>query len=295
MAGPMVGITVRPRDGDREMPLDAPRRKLRLYANERAAVFGDRPGLGFILQDGSNSPAGDSVRIPGTPILLTRGEPTQITVFNRMRIPLSVHWHGMELQSYFDGVPDFSGRPGATRPAIAPGDSFTVHMTPPRAGTFMYHIHSEQSDELNSGLYGPLIVLEPGRTFDPEIDHIIVISNAGPGNTFQTIAINGKMAPGEIVLKAGVPQRFRFIAIPANGEYNISLNGADGPVQWRQVARDGAELPPSQKIARPAVRQPLNVGQIQDFEFIPNVPGDLKLEFDHRVPCCLTQVPIKVR
>lgn len=113
------------------------------------------------------------------------------SVFNRLQVPLGVHWHGIELASYFDGVPGFSGAPGRTMPAMQPGDSFAVQMTPPRAGTFIYHIHSEQFDELNSGLYGPLIVLEPAQPWAPERDHIFVISNGGPGDSHKTIFVNG--------------------------------------------------------------------------------------------------------
>ena len=245
MAGPMVGITIKPATAVTAAAA-APRRRLRLFANERPRVFGDLPGLGFVLQSGSTAPASDSIRIPGTPIVLTRGEPTQITVFNRLRVPLGVHWHGIELASYFDGVPSFSGAPGRTMSAMQPGDSFAAQMTPPRAGTFMYHVHSEQFDELNSGLYGPLIVLEPGQSWDADRDHIFVISNGGPGASHESIFINGSASPAAIDMKVGVPHRLRFIAIPANGEFVVRFLNGNTPVAWRQVARDGADLPPVQ-------------------------------------------------
>jgi manganese oxidase len=106
------------------------------------------------------------VRFPGSPIVLTRGEPTEIVVLNRADVPLGVHWHGLELESWADGVPGWSGMPGRVSPAIQPGDSFAVRMTPPRAGTFMYHVHSEPGHQLAQGLYGPFLVLEPGERRD---------------------------------------------------------------------------------------------------------------------------------
>src|SRR6185436_18381788 len=109
MAGPIVGITVRPARGRAAAAATPPRRVLRLFANERPRVFGELPGLGFVLQSGDTPPATDSIRIPGSPLILTRGEPTQITVVNRLRVGLGVHWHGIELESYFDGVPGVSG------------------------------------------------------------------------------------------------------------------------------------------------------------------------------------------
>ena len=48
-------------------------------------------------------------------------------------------------------------------PPIAPGASFVAQMTPPRAGTFIYHTHIDDIKQLSSGLYGALIVLPPGE------------------------------------------------------------------------------------------------------------------------------------
>lgn len=294
MAGPIVGIAVKPAGGTAADVPARPLRQLRLFANERPRVFGELPGLGFILQSGSTAPAKDSIRIPGTPIILTRGEPTQITVFNRLRVPLGVHWHGIELASYFDGVPGFSGAAGRTMPAMQPGDSFVVHMTPPRAGTFIYHIHSEQGDELNSGLYGPLIVLEPAQSWAREKDHIFVISNGGPGDSHKTIFVNGSATPAPIEMRVGVTHRLRFIAIPANGEFVVRLLDGNTPVTWRQVARDGADLPSAHIVQSPA-RTRVDVGITKDFEFTPKEPGDLMLEVDLRAPGHPTKLAVRVQ
>ena len=294
MAGPIVGITVRPARG-RAAPASAlPRRVLRLFANERPRVFGELPGLGFVLQSGEAPPAADSIRIPGSPLVLTRGEPTQITVFNRLRVGLGVHWHGIELESYFDGVPGVSGAPGRFMSAVQPGDSFAVHMTPPRAGTFIYHVHSERFDELNSGLYGPLIVLEPGRRWDPETDHVFLISNGGPGDSFDTIFVNGSRTPAAIAMRRGVPNRLRFISIPANGEFVVRLLDANNnEVAWRQIARDGADLP-AEAVQRSPARTRVDVGITKDFEFTPDQPGELVLEVNHRRPGYPTRLTIRV-
>jgi len=295
MAGPIVGITVRAARGRAAPASIPPRRILRLFANERPRVFGERPGLGFVLQSGDTPPAADSIRIPGTPLILTRGEPTQITVFNRLRVGLGVHWHGIELESYFDGVPGVSGAPGRLMRAIQPADSFAVHMTPPRAGTFIYHVHSEQFDELNSGLYGPLIVLEPGRSWDPETDHVFVISNGGPGDSFDTIFVNGSATPVAIEIRRGVPNRLRFIAIPANGEFVVRLlDEGNNEVAWRQIARDGAALP-AEAIRHVPARTRIDVGITKDFELTPDQSGDMVLEVDHRRPGHPTRLTIRVR
>ena len=84
--------------------------------------------------------------------MLHRGEPTTITVVNQSGEPTSIHWHGLELESYYDGVVGLGGMPGTRTPPIMPADSFDVHITAPRSGTFMYHSHFEDVRQQNGGL-----------------------------------------------------------------------------------------------------------------------------------------------
>jgi FtsP/CotA-like multicopper oxidase with cupredoxin domain len=81
--------------------------------------------MGFVLQNGA-APRPDSVEIPGPPIVLARGEPVEITVVNNLQDATSIHWHGIELDSYFDGVSGWSGDQRKTAPHVNPGDSFAV-------------------------------------------------------------------------------------------------------------------------------------------------------------------------
>ena len=62
---------------------------------------------------------------------------------------------------------------------IVPGERFTVRITPPRTGTFIYHTHLHDYRQLSSGLYGPLVVVEPGETYDPATDHVVVLGRRG--------------------------------------------------------------------------------------------------------------------
>jgi FtsP/CotA-like multicopper oxidase with cupredoxin domain len=293
MAGMVLGISVKDKTPV-ALKAATPARQLRLFANERPRVFGEKRGLGFVLQEGSAAPARDSVRIPGSPIVLTRGEPTQITLFNRLQIPLAVHWHGLEVESYFDGVPGFSGAAHRLAPSMAPGDSFVVQINAPRAGTFIYHVHSEAADELNSGLYGPLIVREPRQHFDPAADHTVVVASGGRG----IILVNGSKQPAGITMSAGLTQRIRLIAIPANGSYIARLKGPTAtPLQWRQIARDGANLPTNQIVEGPAEAR-IMVGVTMDFEFTPKVAGEYTLEVDYPPsarPPATTSLPITVQ
>jgi FtsP/CotA-like multicopper oxidase with cupredoxin domain len=102
------------------------------------------------------------VPVPGPTLALTRGEPVEITLVNRLPEGTAIHWHGMALESYYDGVHGWSGTGQRITPMIAPGDSFVVRFTPPRTETFIYHTHLHDKRQLTSGLYGAMVVLDPG-------------------------------------------------------------------------------------------------------------------------------------
>ena len=77
----------------------------------------------------------NQVTLPGPTLLLERGRPVEITIVNQLSEPTAVHWHGMELESYYDGVAGWGIRGHELTPTIAPGQSFCARFTPPRAGT----------------------------------------------------------------------------------------------------------------------------------------------------------------
>jgi FtsP/CotA-like multicopper oxidase with cupredoxin domain len=252
-------------------------RKIRLVAQLKPGRYGKDPGFAFALHEGSGEAEQGSGRIPGPPIVLTRGHPVEITVVNKLPEPTSVHWHGMELESYYDGIAGWSGTPGHIAPMILPGASFVAKFTPPRAGTFIYHTHIDDIRQLSSGLYGAIIVLEPGQSFDPATDKIMLLSVLGPSDN-TPILLNGSAEPGPIEIKEGLKYRFRFINItPHDPRLTVSLLSGSSLVSWRAIAKDGADLPAPQATLRPA-RQTVSVGETYDFEFEPTSAADLRLE-----------------
>jgi manganese oxidase len=287
MAGLVMGITVRAAPGAtaaRDEARAAGRgtaptneRRLNLFALTRAQVFGGEPGFAFVPQYGARRPARDSITIPSQPLLLKRGEPTRIAVHNRLSSPLSVHWHGMELESWFDGVGSFSGMGSRMRAPIAPLDSFVVRFTPPRAGTFMIHTHDEAGDELASGLYGAMLVLDNPATFNPARDHVVLLATHGPGFTGR-VAVNGRHEPEPLVLDAGAVHRLRFASIPSNERVEVSLvkRGADTTVamqEWTLLAVDGADLAANQQRKVRATRR-FGAGMTLDVAFtMPSEEG----------------------
>ncbi len=271
-------------------------RRLSLFVNERARVYGSQPGYAFVLQKDTRPPA-DSIA-PGSPIMLTRGQLAEITVFNQTQIPVSIHWHGIELESYYDGVPGWSGGvAGKVASAIQPGKSFVVRMTPPRAGTFIYHTHNDAHGELSSGMYGPLIVLNPGEHFDSETDRIFVMGSDGPGGNTPAL-VNGMADPPAIRLMRDTAYRFRFIDITSDGGKLIELLGTDGkPVTWRAAAKDGADLPPQMQVAGVA-QQLAAPGETYDFAFTPAAAETLSLQittYEFPYKAKVMRLPVIVR
>lgn len=277
MAGLVLGITVQPGDETAAPDLETHvRRRMTLHVRETPNRYGQSSAFGFSFTNDSAPAApyraGETL---SPPIILTKGEPVVIGVRNAIKESIAIHWHGIELESFNDGVPGWSGHSNQIMPPVMPDQTFDVNFTPPRAGTFIYHTHGHDSRQLVSGMYGALVVVEKGERFDPAVDHIVLLGANGPGSP--ALEMNRSTNPPPRELKAGLKHRFRIINILTNGNLQVSLRGPSGPVQWRAVAKDGADLPPNQATMRPA-NFTISVGETYDFEFEPSGPGEFRLE-----------------
>jgi FtsP/CotA-like multicopper oxidase with cupredoxin domain len=295
MAGMIIPLHIRPDPNAPVAAAPTDTQTVRLVIQRRDSVWDSLPGLGYVVQQGNRPPAPDSVDIPGSPLVLTRGRFARIEVVNHLKEGTVVHWHGMEIHSYYDGVPAVSGWGRHLAPPIAAGDSFVVEMTPPRAGTFIYHTHLDDLWQLGHGLYGPLIVLKPGEHYDPATDHVIFFSFLTP-ETLENLLVNGHRHPRSLVFQAGVPQRLRFISMPTAGDVQYRLLDADSSlVDWQPVAKDGADLPPADRTPGPA-RFNIDVGETYDFAYTPRHPGPMRLELRSGDGKFLARtIPIEVR
>jgi FtsP/CotA-like multicopper oxidase with cupredoxin domain len=282
MAGLVLGVTVVDPDGteiDYRERIGVPTRRLTLRMESEAKRYGTEPAFGFVLVDDGAVAAG-GVPVPGPTLALSRGQPVEITLENLLPEATSIHWHGMELESFYDGVHGWSGVGRRVTPLIDPGGSFVARFTPPRAGTFIYHTHLHDSRQLTSGLYGPMVVLESGETFDPATDHPILIGRGGPLKGAPAV-VNGTQYP-QLVWKAGARHRIRLINITPDDIFVVSLQTADGPVRWQPLAKDGMPVGAGQGVSKPAT-QTIAVGETYDFEF-QAPPGRQNLWINVRTP-----------
>jgi FtsP/CotA-like multicopper oxidase with cupredoxin domain len=274
MAGLVLGITVNdPLHKGVFRDVSTKTRNLRLFADERPRKGRTPLEMSYVLQRNASEPAADSVEPPGAPIVLRRNEPTRITVLNRTHEGTAVHWHGVELLSFSDGVAGWSGVAKNLAPMIAPKDSFVANLRLPRAGTFIYHTHLNDIEQVTSGMYGALIVLPEREKYDPRFDHSFV---AGWDGDDDHIIVNGDSLPQPLVMTAGKPHRLRFINIGPADRLFFAVRRDSTPVAWKPSAKDGADLPPGARISGPSIVR-LNVGETFDAQFNPEERGEYLL------------------
>lgn len=118
--------------------------------------------------------------IPGPTLRFTEGGYAVIYVKNEMNVETSVHWHGIILPNFFDGVPYLN------TPPILPGQTQKYEFPLKQSGTYWYHSHTMLQEQ--SGVYGS-IVIEPKEkklVYDKEL--IMVFSdwtNENPENVLR--------------------------------------------------------------------------------------------------------------
>jgi len=294
MAGPVLGITVTGRSLERAEAPNVKRRQLRLVARVDAGSTEDEPFYGYTLEEGS-APAPASPYLPGPTILLKRGEPVSITVENKLPESTAVHWHGIELESYYDGVAGYSGKGRRIAPAIKPGGSFEARFTPPRSGTFIYHTHIDEVRQQQAGLSGPLIIVDDPASYDVEHNVVLAVTVPRKRADAAVVLLNGTSKPEQRIFRKGERYRLRFINVhTSRPSMRMRLLRGDSLLTWRGLAKDGRDLPPDQSVEHPSEIQMGN-GETHDFEFVINEPGEIRLDVTANNGVLLVTMPIRVQ
>lgn len=218
-----------------EQPSNDPR-TVRISLEARETSWEVAPGVTI---DGF----GYNGQVPGPAIELTQGVPVEITFTNRLAEPTLIHWHGLRIPAAMDGT-------DSTQKPVEPGETFTYRFTPPDAGTFWYHPHANESEQLEKGLYGAFIVRgadEP--VVDREQTLIFDDVNADKqgrlarfggfrerhdGREGDIRLINGKAEP-QLTIAAGQIERWRIINASSARYIRFSLGGAT----FRIIGTDG--------------------------------------------------------
>ena len=107
--------------------------------------------------------------IPGPNLEFTEGEFAIINVTNKMDVETSVHWHGMILPNFYDGVPYLS------TPPIRPGETLQYKFALKQSGTYWYHSHTGLQEQ--RGVYGSIQINPKEETFEYDHDLVLVLSD----------------------------------------------------------------------------------------------------------------------
>jgi len=108
-------------------------------------------------------------RIPGPVLEFNIGDLAIINVTNKMDEETSVHWHGLILPNFYDGVPYL------TTPPIKPGTTFQYRIPINQSGTYWYHSHTMLQEQ--SGVYGSIVIQPKEKTLEYDKDLVVVLSD----------------------------------------------------------------------------------------------------------------------
>ena len=278
MAGLVLGIEVPPGPTDlfsKGEPLN-----LDLYAHENKSDSGYKYQFSFEEENQNTFKSKSKI---GPLLLLKQYQTANVTLQNNMDIPTSVHWHGLEIDSWADGVPEWSYSDGMVSPTVLPGENFTYKLSSMRPGSFIYHSHFDDVNQLTKGLYGPLIVLGENETYDPLTDHFYIVGWKNPNpNSRDELELNGSSGDPEMQrVVVGETHRIRLMHIAPAGRVFVKMTKNDQPVPIKYLAKDGADVPEHLQILMDESPR-YGVGETADFSFTPEEPGNYKLVVGYR-------------
>ncbi|WP_026956679.1 multicopper oxidase domain-containing protein [Algoriphagus vanfongensis] len=107
--------------------------------------------------------------IPGPTLTFQEGGYAIIYVKNEMDVETSVHWHGILLPNFFDGVPYL------TTPPILPGETQKYEFPLKQSGTYWYHSHTMLQEQ--SGVYGSIVIEPKEKKLEYDSDLVILLSD----------------------------------------------------------------------------------------------------------------------
>jgi len=151
--------------------------------------------------------------LPGPLLRWREGTAVTLRVTNRLRVPTSIHWHGILLPFDMDGVP------GISFPGIAPGETFVYHFPVKQCGTYWYHAHSGFQEQ--TGLYGALVIDPAGPDrIQADRDYVVMLNDWTDENPMTVFANLKRMGD---YYNYGEPTARDFIADVRRGGLKAAL------------------------------------------------------------------------
>ena len=205
--------------------------------------------------------------IPGPLIRAHVGDRVIVHFTNDLPQPTTIHWHGVRVPIEMDGVPDVS------QPEVKRGETFTYDFVVRDAGLYWYHPHVMSAAQVGFGLYGALLVDDPGDGVGVADQLTLVLSDIGfdrhgvldspdtggsAGMVFGRegayVLANGKILP-TLRARSGAPQRWRIVNAAKSRFFLLDLEGqdfyvigSDGGLQERPETTDSLLVTPGERV-----------------------------------------------
>ena len=283
-------------------PDDLPVREYALVLEEAMVNKAGKKVMGMTVNGG----------IPGPVLTFKEGEYAKITVTNKMGAKTSIHWHGILLPNFYDGVPYLN------TPPVEPGESFTYEFAIKQSGTYWYHSHLALQEQ--SGVYGSIVIepKETGLEYDKDFvlmlsdwtneDPHSVLKNLKRGNEWYSIKKGTATPLNRVIARGALGAQIDFwrqrmegadiadIYYPAfliNGESNSEnpqfnpgervrlriINGSASSYFWLTFGGPTPMLVAADGLdVVPVEKNKTLIGTAETYDFIVTIPDDGKLQ-----------------
>jgi FtsP/CotA-like multicopper oxidase with cupredoxin domain len=214
--------------------------------------------------------------VPGPLIEAEVGDTVDVRLTNSLPQATTIHWHGVRVPAHMDGTE-------AVQAPIEPGGTFEYRFVVPDAGTFWYHSHTNETEQLERGLYGGLVVRQADEpVFDGE--RVLILDDlkldadgeVAPfgdehehhaGREGDVRLVNGALEP-ELEIPAVTVERWRIVDAANTRFVRLSIGGKP----FRIIGTDGGLLPQPRSAAEvlitPGERVDLAVGPFEEGEHL---------------------------
>jgi FtsP/CotA-like multicopper oxidase with cupredoxin domain len=214
--------------------------------------------------------------IPGPLIEARVGDTIRARLTNSLSQPTTIHWHGLRVPAAMDGT-------ASVQPSVEPGESFDYEFTVPDAGTFWYHSHVNETEQLERGLYGPLVVRGPDEpTLDA--DRVLMLDDLKldadgrlapfgdehelhEGREGDVRLVNGRQEP-ELAIAGGQVERWRIVNAANTRFMRLSIGGRPFSILGSDGGLIAAPVEATEVLVTPGERVELAVGPFAEGEVL---------------------------
>ncbi len=251
--------------------------------------------------------------IPGPTLEFTEGEFAVIYVKNEMSVETSIHWHGLILPNFFDGVPYL------TTPPIEPGHTQKYEFPLNQSGTYWYHSHTMLQEQ--SGVFGSIVIQPKEKSLDYDKELVLMLSdwtnekpkdvlrNLKRGNEWYSMKKGTSTPLNQVIARGAFGAQLDFwrqrmegadiadVYYPAfliNGEQEVEypqfkagekvrlriIDGSASTSFWMTFGGETPILISSDGLdVVPVKKNKTFIGVAETYDFIVEIPQDGKIEF----------------